>query len=66
MPGAKYQSSQPCPECGSMYRRADHHCSRCGIYAPDPPDKLPKHDRTGFPPAGRIWSKRLGKYVGQA
>lgn len=57
------QVDSPCPHCGSWYRRGAA-CNICGAHAPVDSES-PRAFAQGKPPAGKIWSRKLHRYVRQ-
>jgi hypothetical protein len=60
-------SNNPCPKCGSFYRRGDK-CNICGTFAPVPYDTEhsgPLFSREGHQSKGAGWNKALHKVVRQ-
>lgn len=57
------QVSEPCPKCGSYYRRGDV-CNICGAVAPVPVELDISFSREGKACRGRVWDKKLHRYVG--
>jgi hypothetical protein len=56
-------SGHPCPQCGSCYRRGDL-CNICGTWAPVPVELDRGFSREGKACRGRVWDKKLHRYVG--
>jgi methionyl-tRNA synthetase len=54
------QVTEPCPACGSYYRRGEQ-CNICDTHAPVAPP--PKRERR-IPQFGRIWSSKERRYIG--
>lgn len=57
------QVDEPCPSCGSFYRRGDC-CSRCETYAPAAPISAAAF-KEGKAPRGRTWLKKEHRYLRQ-
>lgn len=63
------QVSEPCPGCGSMYRRGDH-CNSCRAFAPAPPNvgilpdgNDPAFTLAGHAPRGQGWDPVQHKVI---
>ncbi len=59
------QVNEPCPKCGSSYRRGDFcNMPECKAYAPETvSEKDEGFSRLGKPIRGRIWDSKLHKYI---
>jgi len=59
------QVYNPCPSCGSMYRKGDR-CNMCDALAPEPIEDNNRHfNREGHQSQGKIWDAKLHRYIFQ-
>ena len=56
------QVSEPCPKCGSYYRRGDV-CNICGEVAPVKELSDRTYSLEGRQCRGRVWDKKLHRYL---
>jgi hypothetical protein len=65
--GNMFQSSIPCPSCGSWYRHGERPaesapCNKCQTVVIEPPDQVLTMRRENV---GRQWSKKYHRYLTQ-
>lgn len=56
-----HQATMPCMSCGSWYRTGNA-CNICGAICADPPEETHRTS-IGGGTGGRLWSKRLHRYL---
>jgi ribosomal protein L32 len=56
------QTSQPCPNCGSFFRRDDV-CNACGELAPVIEIENKAYSLAGRAPIGKVWNSKLHRYT---
>jgi len=57
-----HQASSACPQCGSWYRNVDK-CNRCGVVIAEQTEEKPVSRSLGVRSGGRLWSKKLHRYL---
>jgi hypothetical protein len=57
-----HQASSACSGCGSWYRNKTR-CNRCGIEVIEPEPEVICKKSIGIRSGGRLWSKKLGRYL---
>lgn len=57
-----HQASSACPQCGSWYRNVDK-CNKCGVVIVEQAEEKTVSKSIGARFGGRLWSKKLGRYL---